>query len=221
MHAIGFGPRFAVSRGGKRSVVFDFAGGVLPPGASLARASVATCYDASGAITQVAANVARFDRDPVTLALRGLLIEPAGSNAVARSTDWTDGYWKATLNVSAGALVETDGSAAQSVRQTVGDLGYTAGQPVTVSAIAAERAGSAKRYLVLSLGGAPIFSTATYAIFDLASGSVAASANAVAATDPVGGGGVAVRAERDAGGERKRATMRGAADHVVHRVRQL
>ncbi len=188
MHAIGFGPRFVVNRRGQRDTLFDFSGGVLPPGASLARGSAATCYDASGAIVSVAANGARFDRDPVTGALRGLLIEPAGSNAVARSTDWTDSYWSMTgLSASAATLIETSASGVHSVRQAVGDIGYTAGQAVSVSMIASERSGSAKRYLLVSMGTLA-FSTLTFAIFDLASGGVTASANCTAMTYPAGGG---------------------------------
>jgi len=189
MHAIGFGPRFTVNRGVRRSTVFDFSGGALPPGASLSRASAATCYDAGGAIVSHAANVGRFDRHPVTGALRGLLIEPAATNALARSTDWSDGYWsKSTVTVSAGVLIETAANGAHSVRQTTGDVSYSAGQPVTASVIAGERSGSAKRYLVLSLGTTPVFSATTFAIFDLASGGVTAFGNGTAATFPAGGG---------------------------------
>ena len=190
MHAIGFGPRFVVNRKAPRSTVFDFSGGVLPPGARFARGSAATCYDASGTIVQVAADVARFDRDPVTLAPRGLLIEPSGSNAVSRSTDWSDGYWlKAALSVSAGALIEASGTGTHSVRQATGDVPYTAGQPVTLSVIASERAGSAKRYLALSLGGTPTFSATTFAIFDLATGSATVTGSGSATTYPARGGG--------------------------------
>ena len=189
MHAIGFGPRFAVNRRGTRSTLFDFSGGVLPPGATLTRASMASVYDASGAIMQTAANVARFDRDPVTLALRGLLIEPAGSNVIARNTDWTDSYWsKSTLNASPGMLIETAASGTHSVRQAAGDVTYTAGQPMVVSGIAGERIGSAKRYLVVSLGTTPTFTATTFAIFDLANGTVTASGGAIAAAYPAGGG---------------------------------
>ncbi len=188
MHAIGFGPRFAVNRGGAHTV-FDFSGGVLPPGAALARASVATCYDASGAIVSVAADGARFDHDPVTGALRGLLIEPAATNTLARSTDWSDGYWlKTGLSASAGVLIETVASGGHAVRQTIGDTGFTAGQAVSLSAIASERGGSAKRYLLLVIGAAPSFSASTFAIFDLAHGVVTASGNCTAAAYPAGGG---------------------------------
>lgn len=189
MHAIGFGPRFTVNRGGSPSTLFDFSGGVLPPGARLARASAATCTDASGAIVAVAADVARFDRDPVTGAFRGLLIEAAGANAIGRSTDWTDSYWsKSTLTTTAEALIETAATGTHSVRQAAGDVSYGAGETMTVSAIVRERSGSAKRYLVMSIGSAPTFATATFAIFDAASGTVAISANCTAAAYPAGGG---------------------------------
>lgn len=189
MYAIGFGSGFAVNRGGVGSTTFDFSGGVLPPGATLARASAATFHNAGGAIVSVGADVARFDFDPVAGTLRGLLIEPPATNAVARSTDWTDAYWsKAALNVTAGALIETAVSGTHSVRQATGDINHAAGQAVTVSVIASERGGSAKRYLLLSIGSTPTFSVTTSAIFDLASGTVSASSNCAAAAYPAGGG---------------------------------
>ncbi|WP_404372590.1 hypothetical protein AB5I39_06290 [Sphingomonas sp. MMS24-J45] len=189
MHAIGFGARFAVNRGVRPSTVFDFSRGVLPAGARLARASPATCYTASGAIVSVAADGARFDRDPVTGALRGLLIEPAATNLFARSTDWSDGYWlKSGVAASASVLTETTINGAHSVRQATSDINYVAGQAISVSLIAAERSGSAKRYLAITLGTVPAFSGSSFAIFDLANGAVTVAANCNAAATPAGGG---------------------------------
>lgn len=80
MGAIGFASGFAVRRGGLGAAAFDLAGGVLPAGATLARASPGTRFNASGGLVSEAADVARFDYDPATLAPRGLLIEPAATN---------------------------------------------------------------------------------------------------------------------------------------------
>jgi hypothetical protein len=79
MGALGIGPALAL-RAGAPVVGFDFTTGVLPPGASLARASAATRFDGDGVLAPVAADAARFDHDPVTLALRGLLLEMARTN---------------------------------------------------------------------------------------------------------------------------------------------
>ena len=74
------------SRGPAR---FDFAPGALPGGAALTRASVGTYFAANGLLTTIAANGARFDHDPETLALRGLLIEPAATNLIYPAIDFT------------------------------------------------------------------------------------------------------------------------------------
>lgn len=184
MDAFGFGPRFTLHRRGRSSAVsaarlgvFDFTDGVLPPGATLMRFSAATRVDASGALVSEGANVARFDYQGGTL--RGLLIEPAATNVVSSSADWTNAYWsRFNMGGTAGTLIEIAGaSAAHIVRQTTGGVAYVAGQSVTVSVVASERSGSAKRYLLVSLGSTPTFAGNTLAIFDLASGSVTTSTN--------------------------------------------
>lgn len=48
----------------------------------IARASNAWRFNASGALEQVGADLARLDHDPVTLARRGLLIEPQRTNSI-------------------------------------------------------------------------------------------------------------------------------------------
>jgi uncharacterized protein YmfQ (DUF2313 family) len=56
--------------------------GALPAGFALTRASPATYFDAAGTLQEVAANVARPNHDPVTLAPLGTLLEIEGSNQV-------------------------------------------------------------------------------------------------------------------------------------------
>ncbi len=64
----------------------DFRTGVLPAGLTFTRASTATRVNASGLIETVAADVPRFDYDPVTLAIKGLLVEEARTNLVTNSS---------------------------------------------------------------------------------------------------------------------------------------
>lgn len=75
---------------------FDFTGAALPAGATLARGSTATRINASGVLESVATNGARFDHDATTLALRGLLIEPAATNLLTYSADFSQGVWSRT-----------------------------------------------------------------------------------------------------------------------------
>src|SRR5580765_5882879 len=64
--------------------------GVLDPRITFTRASTATYTDMSGTIQSVAVNAPRWDYDPVTLALRGLLIEEARTNLLLQSGDMSN-----------------------------------------------------------------------------------------------------------------------------------
>lgn len=72
---------------------YDLTAGVLPPVLSVARASTATYIAASGLITSAAANAARFDCDPITHAVRGLLLEPQTTYLAAPSEDVAASPW--------------------------------------------------------------------------------------------------------------------------------
>jgi len=65
---------------------FDFSSGTLD-GATLSRSSSGTRFDDSGMLIAMPADAARFDHDPVTRALRGLLVEPRATNEVWYSQD--------------------------------------------------------------------------------------------------------------------------------------
>lgn len=88
MAGLGFGTALAIGRG---AIVtrpgFALGGAALPPGAALTRASAASCHDATGALASVVADAARIDHDPVSGAVRGLLVEPAATNLLS----WSDG----------------------------------------------------------------------------------------------------------------------------------
>ena len=68
-------------------VTFDqsFLSGSLGPGAVFTRASTATYTDVTGTIQVAATNAPRFDYDPVSLQLNGLLLEDQSTNMVLNS----------------------------------------------------------------------------------------------------------------------------------------
>lgn len=90
--AIGLNPGVSALR--RR--VFDFTTGTMPPGAALSRAGSGLSFGASGGLGVSGANLARFDHDPATGVLLGLLIEPGATNIVPNSAPVVE-----NLNISA------------------------------------------------------------------------------------------------------------------------
>jgi hypothetical protein len=93
----------------------NFLSGSLDPLVTFTRAgATATRVNASGLIETVAADTPRFDYAPVTLALRGLLIEGAANNICTYSQDFTNGgvtgWGAANLTPSADTTVSPDGT---------------------------------------------------------------------------------------------------------------
>lgn len=80
----------------------------LPP-ISFSRGSTATRVNAAGLIETVAADVPRFDHDPLTGARLGLLIEEARTNSLPYSQDGS-GWIESGSTYSAGAAVAPDGT---------------------------------------------------------------------------------------------------------------
>ncbi|WP_315809505.1 DUF2612 domain-containing protein [Pseudomonas sp. C9-3] len=66
-------------------LAFDFTTGVLDSLISFSRPGPGTRYNASGILESVPAGAARFDYDPVSLVLRGLLLEEARTNLCINS----------------------------------------------------------------------------------------------------------------------------------------
>ena len=68
------------SRSPASALTLSFLNNVLDSKITFVRASTATYFDSSGLVKSAANNVARFDYDPATLALRGLLVEESRTN---------------------------------------------------------------------------------------------------------------------------------------------
>jgi Concanavalin A-like lectin/glucanases superfamily len=64
-----------------------FSGPTLDPRLTFTRASTATYFNAAGVMQTAATNAPRFDYDPVTHVLRGLLIEEQRTNLMLQSAD--------------------------------------------------------------------------------------------------------------------------------------
>jgi hypothetical protein len=79
--------------------------GNMPGGITFTRASTATYTDASGTIQTAAINAPRWDYDPVTHALRGVLIEEPRTNLALWNRDFTNAAWGLYGNVAAAPVV--------------------------------------------------------------------------------------------------------------------
>lgn len=95
---------------GSPSLALDFVtGSALDSRITFARADASTCatrVNSFGLIETVAANVARFDYDPTTLACKGLLIEESRANLLLRSTDFSNATWNKNGGVTATGKVD-------------------------------------------------------------------------------------------------------------------
>lgn len=94
------------------NIVLDFATAALDPRISFSRASaVATRVNSLGLIEAVSAGTARFDYNPATLSIRGLLIEDQRTNVVPYSDQFENVSWtKVSSSISANATASPDGT---------------------------------------------------------------------------------------------------------------
>ena len=123
------------------SFILDFSSGVLPA-CSFSRASVGHYYNSSGLIQSANNNIARFDYDPMSLVLKGILIEPSVSSLVLSSSDFTT-FWNTTAcSILTNTQTSPDGSqdcqtlhedATDSVHRVFGNVSLTSGNTYTFS----------------------------------------------------------------------------------------
>jgi hypothetical protein len=181
--------------GGGPSLSLDFmTPGTLSPLITFTRASTATYFDSAGVMQTAAVNAPRWDYDPVTLALRGLLLEDQRANlafpSVVNNTTWTVGAGTLTLN----AAVAPDGTNTASLfidnatvsphgMTTVSTVSYANATAYTVSIYAKQ---ASARGLQIYTSGAPF--GAPFANFDLQAGTVGTTSGATATIQSVGNG---------------------------------
>ncbi len=90
---------------------FNFMGGTMPANTALTRASTGWRVNSSGVIVSALTDVARFTYDPATLAVQGLLNEPARTNLVTTSQVWNGaGTTRTNYTVADNQIVAPDGT---------------------------------------------------------------------------------------------------------------
>ena len=170
-------PRAGQAAGGSASLDLSFlAPGALPAGLTFTRASTGTYFDSSGTMQTAAINAPRWDYDPVTHALRGVLIEEQRTNTLWPSLIPGGAAWAAigATTVTANAVIAPDGTTtaglvaanttASDVRGVINAIAPgTNGTTVTLSAFVKTTSG-ANCYFQVNAGGAAT------AYFDLTAG---------------------------------------------------
>ena len=109
-------------------VTFDqsFLGGSLGPGAVFTRASTGTYYDSAGVLRSAAIDGPRFDYDPVTSQLKGLLLEDTSTNLWLQSADASNAAWSKGNVTVAAPVVTANQTAAPDGTVTAASAAYPA-----------------------------------------------------------------------------------------------
>jgi hypothetical protein len=96
----------------------------------------ATYVASNGLVTAATNNQPRFDYNPTTLAIRGLLIEESRANLMLRSEDFASANWnKGGASVTSNSAVSPDGATtADTVIENTANATHTVDQAINVSA---------------------------------------------------------------------------------------
>ncbi len=179
--------------------MFDFTTGALPAGATLARAAGPWSRTTRAGVMEAgnAADMPRFDYDPVTGAALGLFVEPAATNLLIRSREFGGSPWDASNAVS----VDTDVVASPFGTVDAERLNFPGGQalarlqttvdatskPATVSLYTRAASGLAAFRLILNGYSPAIAPVATWARSSFTSDLLPAGGNIGIVNGPAGG----------------------------------
>jgi hypothetical protein len=164
--------------GGGPTLDLNFLSGTLPSTVTFTRSSTATYFNSAGVLTSAAIDVPRFDYNPATLAIRGLLIEEQRVNSIRNNmmvnavagtpgtlpTNWGNVLAGLTQTI-VGTGVEngityidirlngtTTGTSAGIRFETNTGIAATSGQTWTVSTFCRLVGGSTANVITLNLG---------------------------------------------------------------------
>lgn len=131
--------RAGMVRPGNRAVpslAFDAANLAVPAGFTFTRASTAWAFNASGVLVSAANNVPRFDYDPSSLALQGLLMEEQRTNLALWCRDLTNAAWTKTNITAVKDQTGIDGAANSASKITASAANGVVLQSVTSASAA-------------------------------------------------------------------------------------
>jgi hypothetical protein len=195
------------SGGGGASFDQNFLTSSLGTGAVFTRASTGMYYNASGVLVSAAINTPRFDYDPRTLQLKGLLLEDASTNIITQSVP-NGGPWGASaVTVTAASGIAPDGTNTMvRVAETATTAFHTNYCVVTIVAstvytVSVYAKAAQNRYLQLMFDNGA--SSQLFATFDLQTGSISGPLTAA------GGAVVGTASIQDVGNGIYRCTISG------------
>lgn len=150
-------------------------GGTLDPSVTFTRASTATYFGNTGTMQTAATNAARFDYNPSTLTLNGLLIEEARTNLLLRSTFTSSWTPSATTLTPASGIAPDGTTTAARMAETATTATHLIQQLPTLSAstmyvLSVFAKAAEDRYLQVSLDDSS--SNGSWATFDLQGGTI-------------------------------------------------
>lgn len=115
--------------------LFDFAGsGTIDPRLTFTRASTATRTNKFGYIETVPSGIPRIDYNPITGAIRGVLIEPQATNLLKWSSDQTNAVWKKIdSSVESSSVMSPTGAAFKKLNESASSGTHEIAQPAAMT----------------------------------------------------------------------------------------
>ena len=113
---VGGGPLFSLVTGppGKTLDLTFMQPGTLDPRITFTRASTATYFNSAGVMQTAAANAPRWDYNPTTHVLNGLLIEEERTNPACSRTSPVHTSWRHVRSLGPGLALRSDGQSEHS-----------------------------------------------------------------------------------------------------------
>ena len=181
-------------KGDGSTLNLDFTGGSLDSRVVLTRsANTATYINSLGYVATAAANEARFDYDPATLAAKGLLLEGSAINLSTYSADFSNAAWtKSYSGITAAAATSPENAATASLlaenvttfekHAVEKSITISAGSVYTLSVFLKAPTSDSRRYVALQFADGQATAARYTANFDLLNGTflVAAATNGTA-----------------------------------------
>lgn len=178
-----------MSSGDQPIINWSFLGGALSSGISFSRASTGWKTNSSGILESVAENGLRFDHNPITHLVSGLIIEEQKQNLLTYSSDYTQSVWtKASSSISSSSIVAPNGSTMQKV--TAGSSSFPGiRQYFTATPLATYTASIYAKYSTQQYFYIVSSNSSQYTVFDLLNGTIKSKyTGATPSITPVGGG---------------------------------